>query len=243
MKLDRNRGAMPLYKQLSDILMNLIEDGVYKTGDIIPSEKQLSEEYSVSRITTRQALSELTNKDYIEPMRGIGTVVTYGKIKENYKNNMSLTEEMRSKGIEISTSFCRLKEIKPNKSLQSILVAKDKDKVYELIRVRCFHGIPFVVSYTYLKNINTSIQLSEYRYSLYNLLKNMEKIEIVNVEDILEATSADDELVKFLDISKGTPLFKRKRKGFDEKENIIEYSISYYVGDRYSYVVNLRSKG
>ncbi len=243
MRLDRNKGAAPLYKQLSDILMNLIEDGVYKTGDIIPSEKQLSQEYQVSRITIRQALSELSNKNYIEPMRGIGTVVTYGKIKEIYKNNMSLTEEMRSKGIEISTSFCELKEIKPNKNLQKILADNGKDKVYELIRVRCFNGSPFVVSYTYIKNINTSIPIGEFKYSLYNLLKNMEKIEIVNVEDILEATSADDELTDFLEISKGAPLFKRIRKAYDEKDNIIEYSISYYVGDRYSYVVNLKSKG
>ncbi|MFV0504808.1 MAG: GntR family transcriptional regulator [Lachnospirales bacterium] len=239
MKLDRQKGAIPLYMQLSNILKNLIECGEYNTGDIIPSEKQLREDFEVSRITVRQALMELSNIGYLEPMRGIGTVVTYGKLKENYHKAISLTDEMKKQGKEISTSLCLLKEISPTKKILSMLDAKAMDKVYELERVRCYKGKPFVHSITYLKNIDKSIDLEEYKQSLYNLLRDKCNVVISSTEDLLEATLSKGKIASLLEVPEGFPLFKRTRKGYDLTGKIVEYSVVLYAGDKYSYMIKL----
>ena len=50
-------GATPLYIQIRDLLQQQIEQGVFATGERLPSERELSQAYGVSRMTARQASS------------------------------------------------------------------------------------------------------------------------------------------------------------------------------------------
>ena len=54
-----HQSSIPLYQQIADTLKGNIHSGVYVEGDKLPSEKQLSEQYDVSRITVRQAMNAL----------------------------------------------------------------------------------------------------------------------------------------------------------------------------------------
>lgn len=62
---------MPIYKTIENYVMNMIESGELKEGDLIPSEKQLSEKFSVTRMTVRSALNNLVNVGYIARRRGL----------------------------------------------------------------------------------------------------------------------------------------------------------------------------
>ncbi len=64
-----------LYEQVRDSLLGRITGGEFKAGDKLPTEEQLCQEYGVSRITVRRAISELTAQMLVSPRRGIGTVV------------------------------------------------------------------------------------------------------------------------------------------------------------------------
>ena len=46
----------PLYDQVFDQIKDMIRSGTYRTGDQLPSEKELMERMGVSRVTVRQAL-------------------------------------------------------------------------------------------------------------------------------------------------------------------------------------------
>lgn len=63
-KMDRNPGAPPLYAQLEQILKQQIECGTYKKGDFLPTEKELMEKYELSRVTVRQAMTNLVQSGY-----------------------------------------------------------------------------------------------------------------------------------------------------------------------------------
>ena len=54
-----HQSSIPLYQQIADTLKGNIHSGVYVEGDKLPSEKQLSEQYDVSRITVRRAMNAL----------------------------------------------------------------------------------------------------------------------------------------------------------------------------------------
>ena len=47
--IDRD-SPVPLYFQLKDALLTLIEDGQFQEGDPIPPERELGEKFQVSRI-------------------------------------------------------------------------------------------------------------------------------------------------------------------------------------------------
>ena len=68
--------AIPLYYQLETILRRKILSGDYKPETPLPSEDMLAEEYQVSRITVRQALSSLEQDGLVLRQRGKGTFVS-----------------------------------------------------------------------------------------------------------------------------------------------------------------------
>ena len=95
-RLDDSKGAPPLYLQISQILRDKILRHEYDYGDRIPSEKDLQDQYEVSRITARQAIQELEQENMVERARGKGTIVTYQPCIDEYLNTIrSFTDEMK----------------------------------------------------------------------------------------------------------------------------------------------------
>ncbi|WP_308618248.1 LacI family DNA-binding transcriptional regulator [uncultured Enterococcus sp.] len=79
----------PLYlKILRDLEYN-ITSGKFAAGDQLPTEKELSEQYNVSRITSKRALNELEQQGLIKRTRGKGSFVT-GSTSENNTTNRIL---------------------------------------------------------------------------------------------------------------------------------------------------------
>ena len=67
---------IPLYKKLHSILREHIITGLYKEGDLLPSENELCVTHNVTRPTVRQALNELVREGYINKHHGKGSIVT-----------------------------------------------------------------------------------------------------------------------------------------------------------------------
>ena len=115
--MDRNPGAPPLYAQLEQILKQQIECGTYKKGDFLPTEKELMEKYELSRVTVRQAMTNLVQSGYARARRGIGTDVVYEKVEEQMEGVISFTEEMKKHHIEMQTTYCKMELISPGETV------------------------------------------------------------------------------------------------------------------------------
>lgn len=68
-------GSLKLYEQVVEQIRNMIVQGVYKKGDLLPSEKELIDIMGVSRITVREALRLLNEAGLIETHKGKGSFV------------------------------------------------------------------------------------------------------------------------------------------------------------------------
>ena len=64
-----------MYKKIYDDLLEAIEKGIYPPGSKLPSEKELMEQYNVSRITSKKALEMLADRNIIVRMPGKGSFV------------------------------------------------------------------------------------------------------------------------------------------------------------------------
>src|SRR5258708_18637228 len=67
---------LPLYFQVYKDLLERIQRGEFPPGSFLPPERQLTENYGVSRITIIKALDELAREQYIKRQQGRGTIVT-----------------------------------------------------------------------------------------------------------------------------------------------------------------------
>lgn len=66
-----------LYEQLSTYVLGQVGSGHLKPGDRVPSEKELAEQFNVSRITSKKALEQLVLAGVIERIRGRGSFVAH----------------------------------------------------------------------------------------------------------------------------------------------------------------------
>ena len=69
MKLNDN-SLTPLYQQVLEDIKAEISSGTYASGQRIPSEAELSQLYSVSRVTVRRAIEELVGEGYLTKRQG-----------------------------------------------------------------------------------------------------------------------------------------------------------------------------
>nr|MCR5753497.1 GntR family transcriptional regulator [Acetatifactor sp.] len=169
--LNYEKGAAPLYAQIEEILKKKIESGEYKKGEIIPGEKELMEQFGVSRVTVRQAMGALANGGYVKSQRGVGTEVIFDKINEHIKGVISFTDEMKLHNITMETTYCTMEKLHANQQIAAQLSVEEGENCYCLTRVRCVDGSPLVYTKTYLvAKADYPTDSTYYKESLYKYL-------------------------------------------------------------------------
>ena len=84
-KMTNGNDKVVLYKQVVKELKGRIVSGIYKKGDLLPSEKELIEDFHVSRITIRKALSVLSDMGFIQTSQGRGSEVLFCTEEKEYR--------------------------------------------------------------------------------------------------------------------------------------------------------------
>lgn len=241
MKLNYNKGAIPLYLQIFAILKDKIENNEYAYGDLIPSELELEKRYKVSRITVRQAIAELEKNNYVTRARGKGTSVIFTKrIDETLTAIRSFTTEMKERGLIPGTSFIEITKQKANEDVAMHLHVEEDSEVYHLYRVRTGDDEPIVIFDTYLSgDYPFPLEKEKYMNAMYDVFEEIGVKIPVRVQENFLAMLADKTIAKRLNVEVGSAIFKRTRVAYNHENKPIEYTISYYRGDRYSYSIEL----
>ena len=101
MELDRF-GKQSIYRQIHDILLGEIENGMYDEAGMLPSEKELCSRFDVERNTVRKALQILVNEGLISKKPGYGTVLM-GNAGDDAAPTGSATSELIRKNVLLVT--------------------------------------------------------------------------------------------------------------------------------------------
>jgi len=238
--LDRDRGALPLYVQVKKILMKRIQSGVYCEGDIIPAELEFQKEFDVSRITVRQAINELVSEGVLSRKRGRGTVVLPKQISEKLGRIKSFTQEMEEMGYTPKTYAAKIHLIPAGERIARKLEVDEKEAVYCVERIRGTDEHIIVLFINYVKReLKLPLEDEMYFDSLYRVIEENNPNRISKASEQFSALTANSEIAKKLQIQKGDPILLRERVSYDESGTIIEFSICYYIAERYQYTIDL----
>lgn len=231
---------LPIYYQLEEIIKNLIERGDLKPGDMIPSEREYSEKYEISRMTVRQAINNLVNDGFLVRRQGKGTFVAKQKIEQPLKGLTSFSEDMKSRGMEPSTKLIDFQIISPNQTIANKLNIEDHSFIYEIKRVRLADKIPMAYEISYLSvDLVPGLNKKIVEGSLYDYVENDLKLKIGHATQILEASISRKIEGEILDIQEGTPVLLIQRFSYLNDGTPLEIVKSVYRGDRYKFVIDM----
>lgn len=239
MEIDK-KSPIPIYYQLKNLIKNSIESGVLKPGASIPSEREYSEKFNISRMTVRQALKELESEGLIIRERGRGSFVARPKIEQ--KNIMSFTQMVREMGMEPSTEVIDLKRTVTG-NLHEKFMLDPSEGMFEVTRLRCADNIPVALETDYIpERFAPDIDAKDLTGSLYRLLKEEYGIEVTASKAGFEAVMSDRYMERLLDIGRSIPLLKVESINIAQRP--VFYEISFYRSDVFKYAVNIyRDRG
>jgi GntR family transcriptional regulator len=234
---------LPKYYQLAGIIRQQIEDGVYPAHTAIPSERQIEEQYNLSRPTIRQAIDILVRQGYLYRVHGKGTFVSPPKLQKGILELTSFSEDMRNRGLEPGQSILEFGYVSPSPQVARQLEIRDaKQYVLRIKRLRFGDGKPIGLQDSYLclpeGRVITREEI-EKRGSIYAILEEKFGLFPTEADETLEVTLATPEEADLLDISVGSPLLLNERTLWSQNRQAIEFVRILYRGDRYKYFVRL----
>ncbi|MEI4789406.1 GntR family transcriptional regulator [Bacillus sp. FJAT-53060] len=231
------QSPIPMYHQIMENLKKQIEDGTLSPDTLIPSEREYAERFGISRMTVRQALSNLVNEGYLYRQKGKGTFVSRKKFEQPLQGLTSFTEDMRQRGLKASSHLIDFKRIACPEHLRPALQLSNSDTVYELKRIRLANDEPMAIETSYIpETFAGDFTKAHLTGSLYEYIENNTGLAIAHAKQELEATVASKEEAHLLSISTGTPVLSIARTTYFQNDLPFEFVLSVYRGDRYKLI-------
>lgn len=237
--IDKN-SPIPIYHQLEENIRELIETGQLKAGDVLPSEREYAEVNGISRMTVRQAITNLVNDRLLYRVKGKGTFVMEKKFEQSLQGLTSFTEDMKARGMESSNKLLDFEIIPADLKLAKELGIQEHGPVYEIKRIRSAQNIPMALERTYISaNLIKGITEEIVEDSLYDYIENTLQLKIANGFQVIEASLANEEEVKHLEIPKDSPILIMQRTTNLDDQTVFEIVKSSYRADRYKFMIDL----
>src|SRR4051812_8263602 len=120
-------------RQTREQVLDLIER--LTVGEAIPSERQLSVDLGMSRLTVRAALDDLVREGYLVRRRGAGTFVSEPKIAQELTMT-SFTDDMRRRGFSPGSRTLELATVSAGARLGRLLHVSPSEHVVVVKRLR-----------------------------------------------------------------------------------------------------------
>jgi GntR family transcriptional regulator len=233
---------VPRYHQLKEILRERIRSGEWKPGDLIPSERELSEAYDISRMTARQAITDLVNEGVFFREQGRGTFVTQNKITQQLLHLTGFTEDIRARGQRPSTKLLAAGMQPADEVAAGQLRVASGEPMFVLRRLRLADDEPLAIEVSMLtfKGCERLAEEDFAHESLYQLLESAYGIPLMEADQEIEAGLANEEEAKILDVALGSAVLHTRRTTYTERNRPVEYATSVYRGNKYTFHTHLK---
>ncbi|MFS0824443.1 GntR family transcriptional regulator [Bacillus sp. 1P02SD] len=231
---------LPLYYQLMEKLVKKIEDNTWPEHHKLPSERELCEQYQMSRTTVRKAMELLEQNGYITTKHGKGSFVSPMVYDQSLVNFYSFTNEMKKLGKTPSSQVLDFQKLPCNSEVAAKLKIEEGDEVYEITRLRLADLKPMMYETSFLP-VSRFENLTKERLEelpMYEIFSKDYRVQITNAHERFHAVLLEKEIRDIFGISESVPSLRIERTTF-ENQLVVEYTVSYARGDKFSYSIEL----
>ena len=239
----KNNHPTPLYRQLTEVLHRQIEQGLYKTGRPIPSERILCQTYKISRITVRQALSDMINEGTLLRKQGKGTFVAERKVNQGLVRLVNFARTVLDLGMKPSTKVLENEVLPADIQLAKVLDIPVTSQIMKLSLLGMGDKEPLVLYESYFpislgqRMTREAIKREKegLPFSTYDLYGESSGIFPTRASQTLEAMTADTPLASLLHVRKGSAVLMMTSVFLTSDQRPLEFRKAMYRGDRYKF--------
>lgn len=234
-RLDES-ATQPLYLQLQRGIRRAIENKVLSPNDTLPPERDLAEQFAVSRITVRKAIDGLVSEGLLTRRQGSGTFVS-NRVEKNFSKLTSFTEDMIARGRKPTSTWLSKSQgtVTPEESLTMGL--SPGTPVYRFQRLRFADGSPMALEYCTVQAFCLP-SVDAVASSLYTALEKA-GYRPTRALQRLRAVLFNKEQAELLGAQERDAGLLVERRGFLPDGRAVEFSNSLYRGDTYDFVAEL----
>jgi GntR family transcriptional regulator len=217
----------PLYLRIEKIIREMLDGIEYEPGDRIPSERELAEKFSASRMTIRRVIEKLTTQGFLERRSTSGTFVSKPEVTRTFNPAVvqSLTRQLQGESGAVDSKLLSFNKIPAPDKISKLLCLKSADPVFFVERLRLIGGLPFCIEYSYLpeepfkelteENVKGHNSLYKYLHLQYDIVPS-------NSSDKLKISLPTETEAIHLGLSLNDPVLYLKSVVYDSDGNPFE---------------------
>jgi GntR family transcriptional regulator len=218
------KNGVPAYKQIQSA----------KPGDPVDSERELARIHGVSMMTARHALTALEREGIVVRRRGAGTFVAPPMI--HFNKLMSYTEQMSGRGLAVFSKILSLSITHTEHEVSARLALPATIPLVKLKRLRFIGNEPCAIETCYF-SADEFAGLKRARLdrgSLFSILEHEYGIQIGHADEEVDATTADAQTARLLEIPVNTAILRIRQKIYFTTGRPGLYVLGLYRSDRHS---------
>jgi len=223
------------YLKAIEAIENIINN--QDTDTMIPSERALSEQLQMSRMTIRKAIDKLVLEGKLYRNANIGTFVADNRLFKVFNKLMSFTEEVLASGSVPSNKVIEFSKEKANDLVASKLSINKGDYVYRVVRLRLRDNDPLHLDFAYFPADIIKLDHKIIQGSIYEHIRNTLKLDIQSSIQTIKATAIPEEYANLLLMKTNEPVILDENIGFLKNGRVFEYALSYRNHHKYELII------
>jgi len=227
----------PVYFKVQTDIRQEIENGRWKPGACVPTEKQLAETYRCSIGTVKKALLNLIHEGYLYRHQGKGTFVAGGTLRSEGLRYYRTQKDFLDQDHDFSIKFLTLKKIDGIEPYNRYLKLRSNQGLYELRRHIIIDAQPRIYTISYLprelfKDLDEFPRSRFEKMALYLALEKSHGVPNIFNQELIGAVRATEEIAGMLDVEVGAPILFIEMLAYTYKERPYEYRRAYCLTDQ-----------
>lgn len=234
--------GMPLYRRVRDQLKAELDRGLWKPGDMLPTEAELGAVYGVSIGTVRQAVMSLVREGLITRRSGKGTFVTRLDGSRSLSRFFRFRESASGEALDPTIKVVTVRKLRaaPAGVAEDMRLTR-RDPVLFMRRALLQDGVPICLYDSYLPfervaDLDRDLLGSQ---RLYQVLEQQLGIHVVAAEEKLRAGVVMGDEAALLDVADGSPVILIERTTYTHNGVVIEWRKTTGRSDRFVYRIRL----
>jgi GntR family transcriptional regulator len=221
------------YLRLFNMLRSQILDGSYSAGAKLPTERQICDNYGVSRITCRHAFRLLQEQGFIERYQGRGTIVRSTQPRKLPILVNDYSESISKLAPSTDRKLMYWERIVPPKDITDILGLFKMESCWLAERIDYLEGKPIAFDKAYIPMGLASKITAEMlaRVDFLTAWLESENLEMSHVQNSIEAVKATQEIRKRLQVSSNYPILKVTDIMYASTGKVLSVFVTFYRGD------------
>ncbi len=232
--------ALPIYLQIAKELRQNIQESVFKVGDRLPTEYELSERFGVNRHTLRRAVEVLRQEGIVDVERGRGTFVVSAPITFPIGKRVRFNEALKSQSLNPTFQVLRVAELEADVGMAKAMALEPGDSVVLMERLSFIEEVPISLSSSHFPShlFPGLVEHCQTYSSISKMLRQEYDCDHIRKSTKLTARLPMPQEARLLRMPASNPIMLSESINVNQAGQVIEYGVTRFRGDRMELVID-----